>query len=218
MKNLRSVLSGMTIATSICAAFAIGTTAAVFAAGNGANPPAGPDAPSATTTSKQTLPQRETNASGSEGHWAVYPGAPSNGFEPQVSVSPQTVAGSCTYYTEGDLVHWSATAGQISAHGWWETPNFNLCPTYAIVTVTLQGFYCDGPCYWRAIPGEQQQPNPGTVRPRNVYGDWVNARFTCVGSTTVSFRSVIDVDLVGVSDPSDTLTTTFEDYPCLPPG
>ena len=131
------------------------------------------------------------------GSWAQFPGAEADVPETQVGAEPQALAGSCPYSTEGDYPHLSGS--DVSAHGWWETSNYALCPTYADVEVWLQGYWCDPwGCLWITVGHDERR-----IQPRNISGQRTTARAACVPSDTVGYRSIIDVDLVGVSDPSD---------------
>lgn len=108
----------------------------------------------------------------------------------------QTLAGSCDYETDGDYPHRSGT--DVSAHGWWHRYSAS-CPTYADVTVWLQQYWCDAwGCRWitRATGSKRVLPGGGS-------GRRATARKYCDTSQYTGWRNVVDVDLVGVSDPAD---------------
>lgn len=157
----------------------------------------------------------DTGVGDCAGHWTRLPTTQIATPSVVPGAQPSTVAGSCTSYTEGDLAHMSSEPGVASAHGWWETPNFNLCPTNAVVTVWLQAEWTNGlgGYYWITV-GEQSL----TRRPKNVYGDRTTARSSCVGSEEVGYRSIVDVDLVDWNDPPNQLFTEPLDLPCVPSG
>ena len=84
------------------------------------------------------------------------------------------------------------------------------CPTStAVVTVQLQEFYSDGS--WR----NKGTVGRATVRSGGGAGNRATGRAGCNNGTVVGWRSVIDVDLVGVADSPDKLTTPARNIPCL---
>ena len=112
----------------------------------------------------------------------------------------------CTLYTRGDYVHRSSTGIAASAHGWWENRD---CPaTYAVVTVQLQEYYSDGT--WRNV-GE---PGRKTVRSGGGAGNRATARVDCLSTERTGWRSVVDVDLVGVADDPGALYTPAVNIEC----
>ena len=113
-------------------------------------------------------------------------------------------AGDCTFETKGDNPHKSANDLDVSVHGWWNDLSQPDCPTYADVEVRLQGLWCWNPpfnCAYITLPSESAH-NEERYKARNLGGGRTNARHPCASTTEVSFRNVIDVDLVGVGDPS----------------
>ncbi len=109
----------------------------------------------------------------------------------------------CRYTTNGDRPHISSSsAGDkkvASAHGWWTTTTPDKCPSHAWVTVLLQGWKC-----YASMTGCRfvtLNKNVGRRRPGTGSGHRVNARNTCAHTDTeVTFRNVVDVDLIGVWD------------------
>lgn len=47
-------------------------------------------------------------------------------------------------------------------------------------------------------------------------GKWANARRTCSGTSTVGWRGYVDVDLIGVGDPSGYTYSTIANLACTP--
>lgn len=117
----------------------------------------------------------------------------------------QTVAGSCSYDTRGDYPHPSGS--DVSAHGWWVYLS-GSCPAQADVTVYLQQYWCDGwGCRWiTRATGEKRVYAGGGSANR------ANARTYCDSSEYTGWRNVVDVDLVGVSDPADKAYITSNVY------
>ena len=122
--------------------------------------------------------------------------------------------GSCTYTTEGDDPHLSSTNDAVSAHGWWTTPGVSWnCPSKADVTVVLQVWVCNpfgDDCYYTAIAIGRKRVFPGGGSARRA-----TARAFCYPSRLISYQSIIDVDLVGQSDPPD-VKKKEEDVRCHP--
>lgn len=118
--------------------------------------------------------------------------------------SPGTLAsGSGCYFDQaGDRVHISSTTTprEASGHGYWINGN---CPTTtATVTVQLQELYSDGS--WR---------NNGTKGKLTVVsgggrGARATGRAGCTTNSLTGWRSIIDVDLVNLSDDNSVLITT----------
>jgi hypothetical protein len=141
-----------------------------------------------------------------------YPGAPHPGASTLLSGEDpageaSALAASCSSFeTHGDYVHISGS--DVSGHGWWVNRG---CPaSQADVTIRLQAFYSDG--VWRYV---------GSTGRKRVYSgggsaNWANARVRCVGfAGSYGFRSVVDVDLVGVNDPAGVGITQSRNLPCL---
>lgn len=107
-------------------------------------------------------------------------------------------AGLCGFVTRGDYVHVSSSAWEASGHGWWV--NINCRATTAIVTVQLQ----------QRVGGEWRDAGTAgkaTVRSGGGAGSRATGRALCHTSDPTEWRSVIDVDVLDVLDPPDTLIT-----------
>ncbi|MET8764197.1 hypothetical protein [Lentzea sp. NPDC004782] len=119
-------------------------------------------------------------------------------------VGPDAV---CVFYTNGDYVHVSSTPpASASGHGWWTNGNCNA--TLAVVTVQLQQYYSDGK--WRNIGSAGK----ATVRSGGGAGNRATGRVTCSNREVTGWRSVIDVDLVGLADDPSKLTTATRNITC----
>lgn len=161
-----------------------------------------------TLVTRGTDPTREC-----QGGWAPYPEAGPASAETQATALPEALLTTCPYTTGGDYVHLSSTPFAASGHGWWNTTNYSLCPDYADVEVDLQAYYHIGSYYyWVTVAN----PPDERIRPKNIYGQQATARRDCGASTSTGWRSIVDVDLVGVSDPSDKLYTTPVNLSCSP--
>lgn len=109
---------------------------------------------------------------------------------------------------------------QLSVHGWCETVSSTGCPSKADVDVQLQGLMCQSywnieVCWWETIqPDGEDDANlwPGGGRGKRVTG-----RSDCASNIGTGFRSVVDVDLVGIWDPSQKLVSAGEELQCRPP-
>jgi hypothetical protein len=108
-------------------------------------------------------------------------------------------AGGCTFETRGDWPHLSG--GDVSVHGWWNDLAPGYCPTYADVEVWLQAWGCTPwNCFYSTLlsataHNEERHTAGGGA------GHRTNARHPCAYSQLISFRNVVDVDLVGMADP-----------------
>ncbi|WP_456698475.1 hypothetical protein [Aeromicrobium sp. P5_D10] len=129
-----------------------------------------------------------------------------------MAVSGVITAGSCKYRQRTDNVHFSGTGFAASAHGWW-TKESGTCPSKANVDAVLQAVFCDafGSCYWRTVD----------TKSKSVYAGGGSAnrsavRENCAGSKTVGWRVRVDVDLIGVGDPSGWTTSPGKDLACYP--
>ena len=116
-----------------------------------------------------------------------------------LAVAAAVTAGGCTYDTKGDNPHISSTAPlAVSAHGWW-TYISGTCPSKANVWVQLQQYYCGLSCGWVTIT----QGPTALVYAGGGSANRATARVTCTNALTTGWRSVVDVDLPGISDPSN---------------
>ena len=112
----------------------------------------------------------------------------------------------CTANTNGDYVHRSSTGFAASGHGWWTNVNCNT--TLADVTVQLQQYYSDG--VWRNVgsPGKARVASGGGA------GNRATGRVDCVNSSRSGWRSIVDVDLVGLIDDTSVLVTPSRNIDC----
>lgn len=113
----------------------------------------------------------------------------------------------CVFETKGDNVHKSG--GDASGHGWWIS--YGGCGNSAVVTVQLQEYYCGGTvCWWQNFGTKGK----ATVASGGGAGNRATGRATCATSTLTGWRSEVDVDIVGISDPSDKLHTNPQNITC----
>ncbi|NOK80937.1 MAG: hypothetical protein GFH27_549287n18 [Chloroflexi bacterium AL-W] len=113
----------------------------------------------------------------------------------------------CRFSMHGDHVHVSSTPPRsASGHGWWV--NGNCWATHAVVTVQLQQYYDDG--RWRNVGA----PGQATVRSGGGAGNRATGCVTCTSNDMTSWRSVIDVDLVGIPDTPGKYTTPSQTIAC----
>lgn len=113
----------------------------------------------------------------------------------------------CVFITRYDEVHHPAGTDYVSGHGWWDNVD---CPagTKAKVTTWIQEYYSDGS--WRT-----KDTGDKTVYSGGGSANRSNARRTCQGSATVSWRSEVDVDLVGISDSNNIGRSPTVNLPCV---
>lgn len=113
----------------------------------------------------------------------------------------------CTGEHHGDYVHRSSSAPYpASGHGWWTATSCKP-GVQADVTVQLQILRSGT---WR---------NVGAPATKRVYAgggsaNRANPRVNCTSSSTSSWRSVIDVDLIGYVDTPDKLETPSRSLNC----
>lgn len=110
------------------------------------------------------------------------------------------------FETRGDYVHFSHTVqGRINAHGWWK--NINTSASMAKVTIWLQVKSGSG---WRTLDtGVKTVPSGGGSNKRAV-ANWGCTNFVAKHE----FRSVVDVDLIGVPDDPKKLVTPAQTLYC----
>lgn len=123
--------------------------------------------------------------------------------------SSEALAAVCVFTTRGDYVHVSSSAFEASGHGWWVNGNCNT--STAIVTVQLQEYYSDGSWRNKGVVGRS------TVRSGGGAGNRATGRAACSNSSLTGWRSVVDVDLVGLADDPGKLTTPGRDIGCRVP-
>ncbi|MEV0618469.1 hypothetical protein AB0I81_34435 [Nonomuraea sp. NPDC050404] len=114
--------------------------------------------------------------------------------------------GVCVFSTMGDYVHISGSAFEASGHGWWVKGNCKA--THAVVTVQLQQQDSGGS--WR----NAGTVGKATVPPGGGGGKRATGRAVCNSAAKTSWRSIVDVDLVGVMDDPGKLTTATRDLNC----
>jgi hypothetical protein len=127
-----------------------------------------------------------------------------------MAVSGTYTAGECSYQQANDNPHISG--GDASVHGYWLFAG-GSCPSQAQVTVDLQAYWCDeiSGCRWINVARGSGDYASGGGRGRRA-----NARLTCASSEATGWRGVTDVDLPGMSDPSDVTYSTIVDLACRP--
>ncbi|MDX3132147.1 hypothetical protein PV367_20645 [Streptomyces europaeiscabiei] len=130
--------------------------------------------------------------------------------QPDNSYSHQSThtaaAGVGAFVTGGDNVHFSHTvAGAVNAHGWWK--RLSGPATKAKVTVDLQVKSGAG---WRTL-----KTGTKTVYSGGGSGKRAPAAWKCTNLIQKnSFRSVVDVDLVGYPDDSNKKITDTQTLYC----
>ncbi|MFE3140694.1 hypothetical protein [Streptomyces scopuliridis] len=109
--------------------------------------------------------------------------------------------------TDGDRVHVSSTPPPTaSAHGWWK--KVSGPGDKARVTIDLQVKNADGS--WRTVATGSKVVKPGGGSARRA-----NARKQCVNvNRTIHWRSVIDVDIIGVVDSPEKAVTATQSLRC----
>lgn len=112
----------------------------------------------------------------------------------------------CSFTTNGDFVHVSSSALEASGHGWWI--NGDCDTTTAVVTVQLQEFFSDGT--WR----NKGTVGRATVRSGGGSANRSTGRASCSNTSVTGWRSVVDVDLVGLADDPGKLTTSAQNIGC----
>jgi uncharacterized membrane protein len=120
-------------------------------------------------------------------------------------------ASGCNYRQRVDHAH-GPTSGDVSTHGWWVNEG-GTCPTLANVDVYLQAYWCNSfGCDFFTVAS-----NSADVKAKNLSNQRVTTRETCdPTSYLVGWRSFVDVDLKGVSDPSGFTYSFAENLYCAP--
>lgn len=114
----------------------------------------------------------------------------------------------CVAYTKGDYAHISNTPPKsASAHGWWINGNCNT--TKARVTARLQ---IKRAGVWVNVTGST---GTSTVFSGGGAGDRATARIACRSNESYQWRSVVDVDPVGILDTPNTLKTAGRTLSCF---
>ncbi|MFB0631737.1 hypothetical protein [Streptomyces sp. AB3(2024)] len=194
---MRPTLRTFSLALGIASAALLGTSQTVSAASPGPVPAVAPLSARAGSGigvgSDGSLALKGTGGS-AEG---------ARGAEGSEGLAPARV---CVFETRGDYVHVSSSAFEASGHGWWVNGD---CPTTtAVVTVQLQEYYSDG--VWRNVGSKGRS----TVRSGGGSQGRATGRGPCKSGAVTSWRSVVDVDLVGLSDSPEKLVTAGRDLAC----
>ena len=136
------------------------------------------------------------------------PGGPETGYSADAA-NPADVAaaGAGAFITNGDRVHVSSTPpATASGHGWWL--KISGSGTKAKVTVVLQAKDRNGTWHNVATGSKIVKPGGGSSRR-------ANARKTCTNiNRYTTWRSVIDVDIIGVADSADKAYTPEMNFFC----
>ena len=194
---MRHSFRTMSIAAIVLCAAILGTSLTSASAAT-ANPAA------ATPTAVPTAPASPTLDSGpTQDVFSLNSTAQTSDSAP--AQRPSTSQALCSFLTRGDYVHKSGS--EASGHGWWQ--NINCRATLADVTVQLQEYYSDG--IWR------NKGSAGKARVRSSPGGRGNratGRAACANSSRTGWRSIVDVDLVGVADSAEKLATPGQNIYC----
>ncbi|MFH7595431.1 hypothetical protein WDV06_10045 [Streptomyces racemochromogenes] len=121
---------------------------------------------------------------------------------------PQGLPSAGVFYTNGDNVHISSTApAAASGHGWWV--KISGPGTKAKVTIELQALdYRDN--RWKTVATGSKTVYPGTGSANRAA-----ARKVCTNRLMqVKWRSVIDVDIIGVNDSPEKAVTKTQTLWC----
>lgn len=160
-------------------------------------------------TAMASPPSPAPSTPSASGHFAPYSGGD---ITPLVE-SGNITAGSCTYRQAIDNPHISSSAPPTaSIHGYWKRVA-GTCPSRANVDTYLQGYWCDVyGCRWITVASAS-----GDVYAGGGSGNRVTARRTCSSTARlVGWRGFVDVDLIGVGDPSGYTYSTIVNLYCSP--
>ena len=159
-----------------------------------------------TVTATGDAPDTRDDQGGSahEGGFAPYPGD-TLGEDDHTS----GFGGSCTFSTRSADPHRSGDS--VVAQGWWMVDPGSECPI-ARVDVILYGWWCDSAgCRWRRIAN-----GSSIVRPEAASDQTVTAARICTSGETTGMRSVVDVDLLDITDSSER-SVSVANVDCRPP-
>ncbi|MEU9416037.1 hypothetical protein [Streptomyces sp. NPDC048272] len=124
---------------------------------------------------------------------------------PEQAVARATAESVDVFQTGGDAVHYSSTPpATISAHGWWLDQDSGGAK--AKVTVELQ-ILTGG--RWHTVTTGSKTVKQGGGSSRRA-----NARKACVGTKATTWRSRVDVDIIGVADSPNKLETPGKPFNC----
>ncbi len=117
--------------------------------------------------------------------------------------------GSCIFNTRSAEPRRSGDS--VVAQGWWTVSPDSECPL-ARVDVILYGWWCDSEgCRWRVIAD-----GSSVVRPEGASDQIVTAQRICVSNETTGMRSVVDVDLLDMTDTGER-SVAVANVNCRPP-
>ncbi|MET9607372.1 hypothetical protein ABZZ17_20225 [Streptomyces sp. NPDC006512] len=124
---------------------------------------------------------------------------------PEPDATRATAESVDVFQTGGDAVHYSSTPPPaISAHGWWLDKDSGGAK--AKVTVELQ-ILTGG--RWHTVASGSKIVKQGGGSSRRA-----NARKACVGTKATTWRSRVDVDIIGVADSPNKLETPGKTFNC----
>lgn len=119
------------------------------------------------------------------------------------------------FVTDGDRVHYSTwTTGApaaMSGHGWWLKGTTKA--TKAKVTIWLEVKSGSG---WHVVGQGAKTVYPGGGSARRATARMVCAAGPVAPGTKFTYRTRIDVDLIGYADSAEQAVTEPASYPCLP--
>ncbi|QGG39888.1 hypothetical protein [Aeromicrobium yanjiei] len=129
------------------------------------------------------------------------PPAPGDQQEP-----PMGTLGNDVFFTKGDRVH---GVGYASGHGWWLTADPSIINKKAWVTIELQQYNLSE-LKWKTKDTGRKKVKQGGGSSRRA-----NARRDCKKTNAgVPWRTRIDVDIIGVGDTPNKLTTAVTILSC----
>jgi hypothetical protein len=137
--------------------------------------------------------------------------APYPGGDVRIMVDSSIItAGSCQYRQTIDDPH--VTNNQAGVHGAWKRVA-GTCPSKANVDAYLEAYGCStlAGCMW-VIVGS----GSGDYYAGGGSGKRATAKADCNGTGTVGFRGFVDVDLIGVNDPSGYTYGNYANLACTP--
>lgn len=122
-----------------------------------------------------------------------------------------TTASACTPYTGVDNPHVSSSEFVASGHGWWRKGNCS--GTTATVTTCLLEWWVGSDSTGRWVTKKcNNEPNPIKPAPYGTRKPSVTARIGCTNSKYTGWANVVDVNVNGVSDTSETRYMTANIY------
>ncbi|GAB3954618.1 hypothetical protein [Micromonospora vulcania] len=149
-----------------------------------------------------TAASADTGSASEAAHPAV---APVSERGSGLTASEIVAQAGCAFITDGDYVH--KTGNDATGHGWWVNVNC-ASGTRATVKIWLEEYFSDNS--WRVKGSGSKSP----VYSGGGSANRANARATCQNSGTVSWRSRIDVDLIGQVDSPEQAVTAVRELAC----